>query len=224
MLDRDARPRDVRVVDDERAVRACFETTCEALSLSREGREAIVRDLLSRYAEAHRRYHDTRHVAACVSMAEGHRAHASHPDEVVLALLFHDAIYDPRAHDNEPASAALAGRSLASLGASGASIDRVRRLVLATAGHEAHGDADAELVLACDLAVLGADAATFDAFERDIRAEYAFVPEDAYRAGRARVLAGFLERPTLYAVPAIAVEREARARENLRGALARLAP
>ncbi len=210
--------------DETKTIREGFERACDALSLGREGRAAIVDGLLARFDEPRRHYHDARHMAACVSMAAAHRAHAPHPNEVVLALLFHDAIYDPQARDNEARSATLADDALSSLGAGDAIRARIVRLVMATAGHEAAGDADAELVLACDLAILGADEATFDAFERDIRAEYAFVPDDAYRAGRSRVLLSFLERATLYGVPAIAAEREDRARANLQAALSRLAP
>lgn len=203
-------------------LRASFDRACDALGLSTEGRAAIFDDLRARLGEPHRHYHDAHHVAACVTMAEAHASHAPHPHDVVLALLFHDAIYDPRANDNEARSAELADAALTTLGATKETRARVRGLVMATAGHEAGVDRDAQLVLAADLAILGSDETTFALFETQIREEYAFVPDDAYRAGRARVLASFVLRPRIYAVPAIGDAREARARTNLERAIARL--
>jgi predicted metal-dependent HD superfamily phosphohydrolase len=52
-----------------------------------------------------------------------------------------------------------------------------------------------------------------------VRAEYAFVEEATYRAGRARVLEAFLAKDRIYAVPAIAAQREARARAHLAATL-----
>ena len=63
----------------------------------------------------------------------------------------------------------------------------------------------------------------FDAFEAAIRAEYAHVDAGSYRAGRGAVLASFLEKPVIYACPALGERLEARARENLRRASYELA-
>ena len=197
------------------AIRAAFVRAADALGLTQRGRAAVIQDLLARLAEPHRRYHDSRHVAACVSLAEVHAACATRPAEVIVALLFHDAVYDPSARDNEVRSAALAVDALTGLGADASVIARVERLVLATRDHEARGDHDAELVLDCDLSILGADAEAREAFEEGVRAEYAFVDDEAYRVGRARVLEGFLAKDRIYAVPPIAARLEGPARAHL---------
>jgi predicted metal-dependent HD superfamily phosphohydrolase len=204
---------------DAALLRAAFARAADTLGLTRAGREEVLDDLLARLCEPHRHYHGVAHIAACVRLAEAHRGHAAHFAEVIVALLFHDAIYVPSMPDNEARSAALAREGLTRLGARAGVIERVERLVLATRGHEAAGDPDAELVLACDLSVLGADDADRAAFERGVRAEYAFVEEATYRAGRARVLEAFLAKDRIYAVPAIAAQREARARAHLAATL-----
>jgi predicted metal-dependent HD superfamily phosphohydrolase len=207
---------------DTALLRASFERAADALGLGRARREAVLDDLLVSLSEPHRRYHDARHVAACVRLAEVHRDHALHFPEVIAALLFHDAIYEPTSTHNEAQSAALALEGLTRLGARAEVLERVERLVLPTRGHEAAGDPDAELVLACDLAVLGADDTERAAFERGVRAEHAFVDEAAYRFGRAHVLEALLAKDRIYAVPAIFGEREARARAHLAATLAAL--
>jgi predicted metal-dependent HD superfamily phosphohydrolase len=49
-----------------------------------------------------------------------------------------------------------------------------------------------------DLSIRGTPAPAFACYEADIRREYAMVPEDAYRVGRAAVLERFLSRDRLY--------------------------
>ena len=72
------------------------------------------------------------------------------------------------------------------------------------------------------LTVLGAAPARFAQYVRQVRAEYAHVPDAAFRAGRRAILAGFLARPRLYLTDAYRATLEARARGNLAAALAAL--
>ncbi len=94
-------------------------------------------------------------------------------------------------------------------------------MILATKRHEG-STPDASLLLDIDLSVLGANAATFQAYDAAIKQEYAWVPEDQYRAGRAKVLGGFLARDAIYRTPTFRAAYESRARENLTAALAEL--
>ena len=62
---------------------------------------------------------------------------------------------------------------------------------------------------------------TFSTFSAEvvtllIRQEYAWVPEEDYRQGRARILRGFLERPRIYRTAEMFERAEDRARQNLR--------
>jgi predicted metal-dependent HD superfamily phosphohydrolase len=137
---------------------------------------------------------------------------------VALAAWYHDAVYDPRAAppDNEEASVALALRELPRLGVPPDVVAEVARLVRLTAGHHAEpGDHNGALLCDADLAVLAADEAEYDAYAAAVRREYAHVPEDAFRAGRAAVLEQLLALPQLYRLPDTHAAWEARARANL---------
>lgn len=102
-------------------------------------------------------------------------------------------------------------------------------MIEATARHEIPQDTTVEEVadvaefLDMDLSILGAPEPVFDAYETAVRAEYAFVPDDLFRAGRSRILAGFLERPTHYFSEWGRARFEDRARANLSRSLAALA-
>jgi predicted metal-dependent HD superfamily phosphohydrolase len=175
---------------------------------------SVYEDLSTRYGEPHRCYHTLAHVDACLVWLDWFCASAEHPEEVELALWFHDAVYAVEGRGNEQRSAALARDALTGLGIDAAVVERVARHIEATETHVA-ASGDAALVVDLDLTVLGARPRDFDAFERRIRHEYAHVPECAFRMARRGILEGFLARPEIYTVPVIRAELEAKARANL---------
>ena len=72
---------------------------------------------------------------------------------------------------------------------------RVAALIMKTKTHDAGDDADAQVLLDADLAILGASEPAYLDYAKKIRQEYAWVPEPEYRQGRRRVLESFLSRP-----------------------------
>ena len=184
--------------------------------------EGVLPALLARWAEPHRRYHTLQHLRECLELLAAHGALAERPGEVGIALWFHDAVYDTARHDNEAASADWARRVLRDAGAAQDVIARVDALILATRHSQVPATSDERLLVDIDLAILGAAPARFDEYERQIRDEYGFVPEDVFRDKRAGILRGFLARPALFSTAALAARLEAPARANLAGAIARL--
>lgn len=182
---------------------------------------ALFDELVSRYCESHRHYHTLAHIDACLVWLDWFAGSTRHSAEVELALWFHDAVYDPRATDNEYRSAQLARDRLASVGAPGSVLDRIAAHVLATEHHVSSGG-DAALVVDLDLTILGASTPDFDRFETSIRREYAHVGEPEYVLGRRRVLESFLSKAEIYFVPKIRDEFEVRARANLTRRIAEL--
>lgn len=181
---------------------------------------ALNDELKSRYGEPHRHYHTWDHVAALCRHVRDVHPGWTRLEPVRWALFWHDAIYDPRRSDNEELSAQLLekqGRGHISDKDLGFAAEIIR----ATAKHQvpdglsAADEHDLALFLDIDLAILGAPEAVFDRYEADVRAEYAFVPEEVFRAGRARVLKSFSERPSIYFTPEGKARWEAQARANV---------
>jgi predicted metal-dependent HD superfamily phosphohydrolase len=183
---------------------------------------ALADELLAAWAEPHRVYHGTDHLTACLRELDAAPTGRSDPAIVELALWFHDAVYDPRASDNEERSAQWARAALGDAGAPGPVQDEVARLVMLTRHDSAPGDPSGALVCDIDLSVLGWPEHEYDDFERRIRAEYAWVPEPIYRAERARLLARFLSRGSVYRTAWFRDRYEAAARRNLERAVRRL--
>ncbi|MEJ2132683.1 MAG: N-methyl-D-aspartate receptor NMDAR2C subunit, partial [Gammaproteobacteria bacterium] len=81
---------------------------------------------------------------------------------------------------------------------------------------------DQKLVSDIDLAILGADLPRFDAYEEQIRREYAWVGDEEFRTTRKAILEGFLDRPSIYLTPYFHERFEAIARHNLARSLEKL--
>jgi predicted metal-dependent HD superfamily phosphohydrolase len=187
--------------------------------------QAVLQELEAAYREPHRAYHTLDHIAALLALLDEHATRGLDRDSLVLAILFHDAIYDPARSDNESASADLAGARLTAHGLPAAMIERVRQLILATqhgASIEAGNDAEAALLLDLDLSVLAAPEDTYRAYAQAIRREYGLYPDAVYGPGRAKVLRAFLAREHIYFTPRLRALWEAPARANLAAEIARL--
>lgn len=183
--------------------------------------ETIGAELIERHREPQRHYHTVEHIEAVLQHLQ--TLDAATP-VTMLAALFHDAIYDPTAADNEERSAVLAIDQLARLGIDHAIIDDVAAIIRATAGHQLPQNPVAGMAefLDADLSILGADAETYQRYAGHIREEYRHMSDDDYRAGRAQVLEHFAERDDLYfTAPGLALWDEA-ARRNLRAELSKL--
>lgn len=184
------------------------------------------------YETPPRTYHDFRHVLDVLrhyqAVADG--PGWAQPREVLLAVLYHDAVYEPGRSDNEARSATLARGHIARwLADTGIDADRVARLIELTARHgqwtpedfagDAHAD-DIRHFLDCDMAILAAEPAVFDAYDRGIAAEYrGRVPGWLYRLKRRQFLKGLLCRERMYLSAFFHARLDARARANLRRAV-----
>ena len=96
----------------------------------------------------------------------------------------------------------------------------VAALILKTKTHEAGSDADAQVLIDADLAILGADDPSYRAYAKQIRQEYDWVPEPEFRSGRRQVLERFLSRPRIFH---FLTNLETPARRNIAAEIARLA-
>jgi predicted metal-dependent HD superfamily phosphohydrolase len=181
--------------------------------------EALLAELLSRYGEPHRAYHTLQHLDECLDALARERSHAERPAEIALALWFHDAVYDVQRHDNEQQSADWAQQALRAAGVADAVARRVHALVMATRHDAQPEDGDAQLLVDIDLSILGAPAARFAEYERQIRIEYAHVPPEVFERRRREILGGFLARDPLYLTASVRARLEAQARLNLQQAI-----
>jgi predicted metal-dependent HD superfamily phosphohydrolase len=177
--------------------------------------------LTQAYAEPQRHYHNQQHIAECLAEFDGARHLARQPDAVELALWFHDAVYDPKASDNEEQSAAMAINCLDRAGLPQLAAT-VAELVMATKLHGADSGPDAALIVDVDLSILGQSEARFAEYEAQIRREYGWVPKLVFNSRRKEVLKRFLEREHIYTTEYFANRYEQAARRNLEQSIRKL--
>ncbi|MER6530371.1 hypothetical protein [Streptomyces sp. NPDC001508] len=172
--------------------------------------------LLARWQEPQRRYHTLAHLTAVLDHVDTLAEYAADPDVVRLAAWFHDAVYFPDRSENEERSARLAERALPEAGVPADRTAEVARLVRLTVTHDpAADDRDGQVLCDADLAILAAPPSAYAAYTAAVRAEYHFVPNDAFRNGRAAILRQLLELPRLFRTPYGQREWEPTARYNL---------
>lgn len=169
--------------------------------------------LLECYAEPQRAYHTLQHLEECLLILEDAKATGliAQPDLIEMALWFHDAVYDPQGSENEELSAQMALKALGDHPAA----QEVARLILLTKSHQPGEGADDAWIIDIDLAIFAQSMERVLEYERQIRAEYAWVPQAVYAEKRAEILNGFLKRGQIYLTAWARKRFESRARENL---------
>jgi predicted metal-dependent HD superfamily phosphohydrolase len=178
--------------------------------------------LLDDWSAEHRHYHDLAHLSAVLANVAELAPFADDPLACGLAAWYHDAVYEGHPQDEER-SAARAEAELTALGLRPVLIAEVARLVLLTTRHDpAPDDRNGMVLCDADLAVLAAPPAAYLAYTRAVRAEYAHVPAEAFRTGRAAVLQSLLDLPGLFRTPPGRTRWEPAARANLSAELSAL--
>ncbi len=186
--------------------------------------DKVLTDIVARHNETHRRYHNQRHLAALFDLLDLHAPHLAPGAPSRLAVWWHDLVYEPRAQDNEEQSAEIARQRLGALGVAQPVIEETLRLILKTKQHwDGPSAGDGDYFLDADIAILGAPPETYDAYAIAVRQEFAFAPDDAWRAGRSKFLEAALARPRLFRTDAFEHAYAEQARANMQRELATFA-
>ncbi|RYY80455.1 MAG: N-methyl-D-aspartate receptor NMDAR2C subunit [Moraxellaceae bacterium] len=223
----------------ESLLKNSWQRICQQLSLQAHFilTAQVYQELLDCYSQPHRAYHSVQHLAECIDLFEQVGHLAAHPAQLELALWFHDAIYQTQpspdqsnpaqnSHEqpsnqrrsNEQRSADWAAQFLNHCDANPAMIEQVIDLIMATQHHQA-SDADEQLMIDIDLAILGSTPTRFAQYQQQISKEYDFVEPALFAVKRREVLAGFFQRPRIYQTAYFYEHYEQQARQNLQDAL-----
>ncbi|WP_449278994.1 DUF4031 domain-containing protein [Leucobacter sp. GX24907] len=175
-------------------------------------------DLISRWNEPHRAYHDELHLED-VLLALDHLATRGERLEpaTLLAAWFHDAVYTGSTGSDELDSASLATSALAPFEVDAGLVQLVGEIIVATNPGRAVEDASPPLahMLDADLAIFASPQHRYAQYASAVRVEYAHVPPSDFAVGRSRILSGYLGQPTIYRTETARQLWEERARANL---------
>jgi predicted metal-dependent HD superfamily phosphohydrolase len=176
--------------------------------------ESVWRGLVAHYAEPHRHYHDSRHLAHCIRQFDRVADRLTEPDQVETALWFHDVIIEPGRSDNEQRSADYF-RNAADAVLPPDFIRPVADLILFTTHRTTPADIDHRFICDIDLSSFGSPWDLFMANSVAIEAEFPG-PRDEYVRREIRFLETLLRRPRIFLSDFFHDRCEERARDNIR--------
>lgn len=195
-----------------------WQRCAQQFSLNRCQTQQLYARLLAAYSEPQRHYHGVQHILECLQHFDQIRTQLQQPSLVELALWFHDAVYHPKAQDNEAQSVTLCQQLCADF-LTAAQIETVSRWILATRQHQPSDEPDLNALLDIDLAILAAPPARFAEYQQQIHQEYAWVEQNLYQHKRRAVLMQFYQMQPLYQTRYFQQHYEAQAKHNLAQAL-----
>lgn len=175
-----------------------------------------------------RHYHTAVHLHEMLSHLHVLKQHRYPPDltdedyqVIVLAVFFHDAIYNSSSSSNEQDSAKLFEQFALESGLGNSKptmAENIAHYIRATQKHEVKPDNSTSLALFLDLdmAVLGKTEEAYQAYAALIRNEYSIIPRFLYCKKRAEVLESFLSVPNIYGTHVMKEAFEHQARLNIR--------
>ena len=169
-------------------------------------------ELVSRYNEPHRAYHNFTHIAECLQWYDQFACDFSDAIAAEYALWMHDVVYEPLCKDNEEQSARYA---IAALGDQNPIADNVRSMILATRHLPEPLPPDESLVADIDMLILAAPLTRYDVYTAQVRFEYADVNDVDFKKGRSAFLNSLQSRQHIYRTPLIREHFELLARNNI---------
>jgi len=173
-------------------------------------------DLVCRYSDTQRHYHNLEHIRAMLQ--DLHTTDLSANPTLHRAIWWHDSIYDSTRSDNEERSAELAAQTLTTWKVSPTEIARVAGLILITKRHEVSvEDSIAQALVDLDLQILASGPEKYDLYAVNVRSEYGWVSDPDYTRGRSDFLKRMLAREQIFAD----VTRDVAARTNMARELTR---
>jgi len=184
--------------------------------ISDDGEDAgdIWASLFGHFAEAHRHYHDDKHMTHCLTELDAAHLLMDSADVVEMALWFHDAIYNPGAPDNEQRSADLF-EHFARGSLNSDFIEEVRGAILDTTHQRLPTATNARYVVDIDLSSFGLPWQAFMADSHALRKEQKHLSDEEFFPKKCAFLHSLLARTSIYSTDYFRDRYEAVARSNI---------
>lgn len=132
-------------------------------------------------------YHNLNHISDILLHLRAFKSEIDNEEELLMAVLFHDAIYTGCGKDDVIASSHVAKCTAKGMGLSENSIERIGKLILSTYDHHPYNN-DSRILCDCDMAVLAS--ADYKDYAVNVKTEYLKmgIPEEDYDSERLKFL------------------------------------
>tara|TARA_R110002012_G_scaffold321944_1_gene552600 strand:- start:48065 stop:48682 length:618 start_codon:yes stop_codon:yes gene_type:complete len=179
------------------------------------------KEIEKKYSSKSRYYHNLEHLENMLKEVEEVNTQIVNLDCFNFALYYHDIIYSATKSDNEFQSSLRFQKRISKT--SFPNIQECMRTIEATKYHKRSEDHDTNILLDCDLSILGKCTIEYMRYAENIRKEYQIYPDFLYRKGRKKVLESLLALTSIYKTDFFIQKYEKQARENLELELDQLA-
>ena len=170
--------------------------------------------LAKAYGTPFRKYHNLNHLEEIFSYYDHYHHLIQNKETVVLAIFYHDFVYEVWKKNNEEESAKKAIELLQSINFPSVLLQSIEDLIICTKNHTGLSS-DQNFMIDFDLAILGQSESVYKNYTQQIRKEYKIVPDLMYRKGRKKVLQYFLNKENIYQTDIFQSKYESQARINL---------
>lgn len=167
-----------------------------------------------KYTNSNRYYHNLSHLNNFLVELIPLKSKFQNWEVIVLAIVYHDIVYNPLKKNNEEKSADLAVKELTKIDLAHDLIKHCSNLIIATKKHESSHQ-EIKLFTDADLAILGKNADQYRDYTKQIRKEYSIYPDFLYYPGRKKVLMHFLNKKRIYLSNYFYDQYEIVAKDNL---------
>lgn len=190
-----------------------FREIIERYNSSPEVSKKLWAEVVSHYTGESRHYHNLEHLDNFYNQLKKCKHLTKDHDLLVVAMVYHDVIYNSPDHRDEERSADFAVERLTEIGYPKEKTEACKALILATKSHALSDDADTNYFNDADMTILGLDRATYNTYVKNVRLEYGNTPQ--FDTGRKRVLQYFLKMDRLFKTDFFHKIYEKSARENI---------
>jgi predicted metal-dependent HD superfamily phosphohydrolase len=151
-----------------------------------------------RYSEPHRFYHTMTHINDCLLEVLKMKSSFDNIKSVIMALFFHDIVYDSESNSNELDSAILMKKMLTPFNFDDSFLSIVYDLIVDTKHPSKPNTQDSYLLIDIDLLILSSNKEKFDKYNDDIRKEFSWVPDDVFYFERKKFLRNLMIYGNIY--------------------------
>ncbi|HEX8462061.1 MAG TPA: hypothetical protein VF623_11545 [Segetibacter sp.] len=190
-----------------------------AFSKKEELKQQLWEEIVYRYSEQHRQYHNLTHIAYLFSHCDKYINQIKNPAVVGFAIIYHDIVYDTYRQDNEELSAQMAEAHLTQLNINSRLLQNVKDFIIASKNHTINEEFslkdDLAIFLDFDMAILASEDDYYKLYSEKIRQEYAKYPDELYREGRKLALQKIMQTENIFNSKTFREEWEPIARQNI---------
>ena len=182
-------------------------------------------EIVKQYNTPKRYYHtfENGHIEFCVRTFFEHIVYqVKDPISVLWQLMLHDAVMNFHRSDDIK-SAEYAKEFLHKYGVDAKAVDKVARAIVYHNHKQNPCNEDIAFGLDADLFIFAQSQDVFDEYESNVRKEYDWVKESAFRKERTKILSNFLNnRPSIFLTSYFKNRYEKQARKNLKRSILKL--